>query len=177
MPKIIKNLRERIVEETHRQVDEVGYGATSIRSVAEAVGIGVGTIYNYYPSKDVMVATYIGQDWRETVDTTIREIAVIGDSDVRGVLGTTYEAVVAFVDRHSRLFRDPAAGVGFLETFGERHKRIIGHLTDMMGDMCKKCAVSYTDEFTEFLAEAMMRWIMEQKSFESFYAIVGGLFK
>ena len=51
MPKIIENIREKLLEEARRQVMEEGYEAMTIRSVAGACGVGVGTVYNYFSSK------------------------------------------------------------------------------------------------------------------------------
>ena len=50
MPKIIENLKDRLIAEAEKQIAESGYGAVTIRSVAKACGVGVGTVYNYFPS-------------------------------------------------------------------------------------------------------------------------------
>ena len=44
MPKIIQNLENRLIEEAKKQIRESGYGALTIRSVAKACGVGVGTV-------------------------------------------------------------------------------------------------------------------------------------
>lgn len=56
MPKILENIRELLLQEAKRQVFENGYSSLTIRSVAGACGIGVGTVYNYFESKDALVA-------------------------------------------------------------------------------------------------------------------------
>ena len=65
MPKIIENLESRLMEEAKRQIEESGYGAVTIRSVAKGCGVGVGTVYNYFPSKDDLVASFMLADWKE----------------------------------------------------------------------------------------------------------------
>ena len=65
MPKIIENLREKLLEEAKCQVMEQGYAAMTIRSVASACGVGVGTVYNYFSSKDMLVASFLLEDWLE----------------------------------------------------------------------------------------------------------------
>ena len=59
MPKIIENLQEKLIHEARRQVQQKGYGSLTIRSVATACGVGVGTVYNYFASKDALVAAFI----------------------------------------------------------------------------------------------------------------------
>ena len=66
-PKIIENLESRLIQEAKRQIAESGYGATTIRSVAKGCGVGVGTVYNYFPSKEALVATFMLADWKESM--------------------------------------------------------------------------------------------------------------
>ena len=67
MPKIIENLEARLIEEAARQIEEVGYGAMTIRSVAAGCSVGIGTVYNYFPSKDDLLATYMLLDWNQCI--------------------------------------------------------------------------------------------------------------
>jgi len=69
MPKIIENLKERLIDEARRQVEEDGYAAMTIRSVAKGCGVGIGTVYNYFPSKDTLVATFMLEDWQMCIRT------------------------------------------------------------------------------------------------------------
>ena len=64
MPKIIPNIREQLLREAKRQLMEQGYGKTTIRSVANACNLGTGTVYNYFKSKDMLVATFMAEDWK-----------------------------------------------------------------------------------------------------------------
>ena len=57
MPKIIPGLRERLIKEAEQQLVTGGYTALTIRSVAKACHVAVGTVYNYFPSKEEFVAS------------------------------------------------------------------------------------------------------------------------
>ena len=65
MPKIIENVREQLLAETKRQIAENGYEKTTVRSVAGACDIGVGTVYNYFSSKDMLIASFMLEDWKK----------------------------------------------------------------------------------------------------------------
>ena len=54
MPKIIENIREKLLIEAKKQVMENGYSSMTIRSVATACGVGTGTVYNYFPSQSLV---------------------------------------------------------------------------------------------------------------------------
>ena len=59
MPKILESVREQLLETARAQIERNGYANTTIRSVAAECGIAVGTVYNYFPSKDMLIATYV----------------------------------------------------------------------------------------------------------------------
>ena len=59
MPKIIENLENRLISEAKKQIAEAGYNAVTIRSVAKACGVGVGTVYNYFESKEALLAAFM----------------------------------------------------------------------------------------------------------------------
>ena len=47
--------RGDILRESRLLVMREGLGAVSMRSVARACGIAVGSLYNYFPSKDALI--------------------------------------------------------------------------------------------------------------------------
>ena len=79
MPKIIENLQSRLIEEAKRQIEESGYAALTIRSVAKGCGVGVGTVYNYFSSKDDLIATYMLSDWNQCI-AAINAVSVYSES-------------------------------------------------------------------------------------------------
>lgn len=46
------NIRQRILDAGRREFSRKGFAKASMRSIALQVGVGVGSLYNYFPSKD-----------------------------------------------------------------------------------------------------------------------------
>ena len=164
MPKIIENLESRLIEEAKKQIEEAGYGALTIRSVAKGCGVGVGTVYNYFPSKESLVASWLLQDWKECI-AQIR--AVSADSDQAGpVVHCIYEQLRQFALRHQSLFRDAAAAGGFAGSFSRYHSVLRRQLAEPLEKFCR-------EEFAaEFIAEALLTWTMAEKSFDEIYGMI-----
>lgn len=59
MPKIINNVRENILDQANKILKDKGRKSLNIRTIAYSCEIGVGTFYNYFPSKsDLFFALY-----------------------------------------------------------------------------------------------------------------------
>lgn len=64
MPKIIKDVDEKLMAAGRDILLNGGYEKFTMREVAKACGIGLGTAYNYFPSKEIFAAKIILKDWR-----------------------------------------------------------------------------------------------------------------
>ena len=168
MPKIIENLKDRLIAEAKRQIEETGYGAVTIRSVAKACGVGVGTVYNYFPSKEVLIATHLLVDWKLCVDTITRTAE--SATDPKPVLQCIYQQLVCFADRHQAIFRDEAAAASFAGSFSQYHDRLRSQLASPLQKFCDS-------DFTAlFVAESLLTWSMAEKPFDTIYEILKKLF-
>ena len=67
MPKKLDKIKERALEEARQILFQEGYLSLTVRRVAQALQIGVGTIYNYFPSKDHLIAGVMLEDWQEAL--------------------------------------------------------------------------------------------------------------
>ena len=57
--------KEEILKNSRVLIQQQGWSAVSIRSVAAACGVSVGSIYNYFDSKADLMGATIESVWRE----------------------------------------------------------------------------------------------------------------
>ena len=168
MPKIIENLKDRLIAEARKQIEASGYGAVTIRSIAKACGVGVGTVYNYFSSKEELVATDLLEDWKQCV-AAIDAVSRNADTP-RPVALCIYDQLTCFAHRHRAIFQDEAAAVSFAGSFGKYHGKLRQQLSQPLRKFC-------TSDFSaEFLAEALLTWTMAGTAFDDIYGIMEKLF-
>ena len=168
MPKIIENLEARLIEEAKRQIEEAGYGAMTIRSVAAGCGVGVGTVYNYFSSKEELIAKHLLEDWLKCV-TAIQAVSTYSDSP-RPVTLCIYDQLLSFTRSHGAIFRDKAAAASFTGSFSHYHSMLRSQLAQPLVKFCE-------DRFAaEFIAEALLTWTMASKTFDEIYGMIEKLF-
>ena len=162
MPKIIANVREQIIEVAKRQIEELGYENTTIRSVAKGCGIAVGTVYNYFSSKDMLIATFILSDWVACMESISHQ----PKESRKNFLAFIHISLLKFAEKHSAIFTNKEAAKVFNAAFHERHKQIREQLADLINSIT-------ADRFTaEFVAEALLCWTMAGKSFDEIYELL-----
>lgn len=164
MPKIIENLESKLIEEAKRQIEESGYSAMTIRSVAKRCGVGVGTVYNYYPSKDDLLASFMLRDWQQCV-AAIKAVSDYSES-VSPVLRCIYDQLRAYAQRHQAIFRDEAAASAFAGSFSRYHAMLRDQLSQPLRKFCE------SDFSSEFIAEALLSWTMAGKDFDEIFGII-----
>ncbi len=155
MPKKIENARERLLQEAKKLLEQEGYEKLTMRSVANACGLGIGTAYNYFPSKNVLVASFMLEDWRQTLE----KMQTCAYTDIRR-LQFIYECLEEFIAAHKGLFSNPVAKTSYTMSAFNFHKPLREQLAEAIFPACSK------DVFlSEFLAESILRWIVEGAPF------------
>lgn len=168
MPKIIENLSDRLIAEAQKQIEESGYSALTIRSVAKACGVGIGTVYNYFPSKEALIATFLLEDWKSCM--TALQHAADRATLPQPVLRCMYEQLMQFSSRHNAIFRDKAAAAGAAGSFSQYHSLLRSQLAAPLQKFCS------SDFAAVFVAESLLTWSMDGKSFDEIYEILKKLF-
>ena len=168
MPKIITNLESKLIAEAKKQIEESGYSAMTIRSVAKACGVGVGTVYNYFSSKEELIATHLLEDWKQCI-AAINAVSTYSDTP-RPVALCIYDQLICFARRHQAIFRDETAAMSFAGSFGKYHAILRRQLSQPLRKFCD------SDYSADFLAEALLTWTVAGTAFDDIYGIMEKLF-
>lgn len=168
MPKIIENLEARLIQEAKKQIEASGYSAMTIRSVAKSCGVGVGTVYNYFPSKDALLATYMLGDWNRCI-AAINAVSTDSDSP-KPVVACIYDQLLQYAARHQAIFRDEAAASAFAGSFSRYHGLLRRQLSEPLRKFCG------SDFQADFISEALLTWTMAEKPFDEIYGMIERLF-
>src|SRR3954464_4845307 len=89
--------RERLIEAAREVFREQGYDA-SLDEVAKRAGVGAGTLYRHFPSRDVLMDA-IMQSWVDRVNESTDKVLVPGGPP-RGLLLSWFEPDVALISMH-----------------------------------------------------------------------------
>lgn len=66
---------EAILEGAARILEERGLAGFNTNAVAERAGVGVGSLYQYFPGKDALLAALIRRGWADLLDGVRRALA------------------------------------------------------------------------------------------------------
>ena len=167
MPKILSNVKEQLLLEAKRQTAENGYQKTTIRSVAAACGLGVGTVYNYFPSKEMLIASFMLEDWLACLEQMRSHPSDSAELLLRGI----WEDLRAFTEKHESLFSDDDAAKVFVSAFHERHQLLKEQIASILLPACHASPLENKPLLAAVLAESILSHAVQGYDFEDLLPI------
>ena len=174
MPKIIENVRGMLLEEAQKQIVENGYETVTIRSIAKGCGLGLGTFYNYFKSKDMLIATLLLDDWKCRI-TKIKE-NYADESNPMIIVRALHDEVNNFITVHQNIFTAPSAIKSFSITGPGYHKFVRNQVAEPIKKSCELAGLENADFLSLFVAESVVTWTVAKKDYSEIEAIVSKLF-
>jgi len=95
MARIIENPKQLILNNAKNILYTEGYGSLSIRNVAKASDLAVGTIYNYYPTKKDLVIEMMMEYWEQCF--TALEIIITSEQSLYERLNKIFNELNTFI--------------------------------------------------------------------------------
>ena len=170
MPKIIENLKERLLDTARGMLLSSGYASLTMRGVAERCGIAVGTMYNYFPSKEMLAASVMLEDWQTALEEVRAACCAAGG--VSQALNAAYDAVARFSGRYSPVWENYTMQGSQQSAFNRRHRLLARQLADCLGPVLERCCPAAPPAAAVFLAENILVCVNgSEMTFSDFLAI------
>lgn len=154
MPKVIPELREALLTAARRRLVESDQHDLTMRQIAADCGVAVGTAYNYFPSKEYLLAGLMLEDWQETCGS-LESIAGSADAAVEG-LRAMERALRSFVEKYSPTWRNYTGRARDPGPIGERHSQLIGQIGAAVAALLERQGKALYSGETEVLSEMLL---------------------
>ncbi len=154
MSKILENLQKEILSTTRRQLMQKGYKSLTIRSIAKECSIAVGTIYNYYPNKEFLLASVILEDWKLSLERM--RCSASSTEDIFEGLQSIFEEILCFLKIYCDIFNECGFLGSIQYSFADRHQMLCNQLSDIIREMCIRLLRPQEEKMIIFIAECLL---------------------
>lgn len=154
MPKKLDNIREKAIAETRKVLEEQGYEMLAMRDIAKKCEVAVGTMYNYFPSKEYLTGCVVLEDWKTVYENMTG--AVMGADTIGHGIRDIYELMCIFVGEHRYLTAFNGSEAKTPYDFHERHLVLLKQILELLQMLQKRFGYSVEDAINTFLAESIL---------------------
>ena len=122
---------EAILTATAQVLVKDGYDRASTNKIAAAAGVSIGSLYQYFPSKEALVATLLERHMQEMTEVFDETVARLGDAPLDVA---TREIVKAMITAHAidpklhKIFAEQMPRTGRLQRIGELERYVADRL-------------------------------------------------
>lgn len=176
MPKIIANVREKILDYTRKALLAGDMQSLTVGNIAAHCGIASGTVFNYFPSKEVIFATVMLEDWQQAL-TQMRAECEQAETVFAG-LDAVYRGISQFCGRYAAAWHGYRMDFRFRADWRERHNQLRSQLCGVLQPLLRRFAPGREERFSAFLAENLLLYAQDETlSFSDWKEVVRPLFE
>lgn len=130
MPKVIANLSEQIRAQARTLLLSDGWEALTVRAVAAHCRVAVGTVYNYYPSKDALIAAVMLEDWQHV----LKQMADAAQATVSTMdsLRAVFAALCAFEQQYQPVWQQYATLNNPMPSRQAYHEQLVSQIAAIL---------------------------------------------
>ena len=154
MPKKIDDLRGKILRHTRTILLMQGSERLTVRQVAASCHVAVGTVYNYFPSKDIMVASVMAEDWEQTLEQMHTDCEQ-AENCLKG-LEIVYEGIRSFSKTFSPTWESYNPQMNTPGLNRDRHLQLVMQLMDTVQPLLERFDRDRLPHLARFLAETVL---------------------
>ena len=126
----------------------------TIRAVAKRSGVSIGTVYNYYESKDMLAASVMLEDWFSVLDDIRAGCCRAGS--LCEALELMHEQLEFFGRKYRSVWAQYRTEGNFAEEYSKRHRQITLQLAECLSEPLKTHWPSHPAQISVFFAENLL---------------------
>lgn len=154
LPKIIEDAKGAILHEARHELFEQGPKKMTIRSVASGCGVAIGTIYNYFPNKEMLMASVILEDWMVTMEN-MKSVCRKASSIISG-LEVIYSEIQSFLRLYEHIFKETGMPVAVKYTYSEQHDLLCSQISSILNELYERFGKPQQEDMLLFLSECLL---------------------
>lgn len=154
MPKHIQGIRESILSNTRDILINQGYDALAIRDIAARCNASVGTIYHYFASKEVLVASVMLDDWNMELASVQAEIA--NAKSIYEVLDCIYYHTISYSNIYQKTWDYCGQKENVIPLIRDRHDTLVQQISDLIRPQLVRFDTFREDALPVFLANIIL---------------------
>lgn len=176
MPKIIDDVKPKILSRAKEVLLKEGYNALTIRSIAKFCNVAIGTVYNYFPSKEVLVAEVMLEDWQLALEHMRNAISTV--PDIKSGIYNIYESINKFASLYRQPWDQYTIRPGKQSEFHLRQKMLRTQIAEIAAALLERFDVTYDPFLPEFTSQVLIMLGSEQDfDFSKLDKIIDKLYK
>lgn len=164
MPKIIPDLEASLIQAARKSLLDSESHDISIRDLARECGTAVGTVYNYFPSKEALIAKAMMGDWLECC-RSMKEDAGVEDRPLDAIRATV-AALRRFTSRYAPMWKKYAVEQKTPVNLETRHNQIIAEISEAVNETLVRFDLLYDRHLPEIVAELVLLASRTEDGFE-----------
>jgi len=131
--------QRRILDAARRLFDRRGYGDTAMEDIARRAGLAVGTLYNYFSSKDDLLIAIFRRDSERVAALAERIVADPPADPVESIAALADAFIESVMAEERRLWREVfAASIAAPDTLGARLFALDARMIELFTAMVEK---------------------------------------
>ena len=174
MPKIIPDVRNRILDSARKQLGENGYTGLSLRGVAEDCQIAVGTTYNYFPSKAALVAAVMESDWNDAIQEIDDQFSSV--TSITSAICSIYRTICKFSKTYWNIFSHAYEVSTNNEPVKDSHDKLMENIKNKLQEIMEKFGYSENDSFMTLISQTLLYAAIQNHKEEDIQELAERLF-
>ncbi len=170
MPQAIPELREKILALARKRMLHNPPIPFTMREISRSCGAAIGTAYNYFSSKEELMATVMLADWE--IALKAMNTAATKSETVLDAISDIYKALQHFCELYGPTFRCHAQQVSPVGILQEHHDKLVAQIAEPVRTALVRFDRLFDEKAPEALTELLLYASYRDKNLETLWPLI-----